>query len=121
MRRIALCMLLLALPGTGSTSAPARPLHAHSTFPAAETAVSGRNTQYIVHLDGWVDHAASRLAVAADGRRTEVLVPTLASEPDVLAAIGPRLPPGRYQLRWHAKSVPDGDFSDGSVPFSIRE
>jgi methionine-rich copper-binding protein CopC len=99
--------------------ADARPLHVRDSTPAAETIVDGRNAQYVVRFDGWVDHAASRMDITENGKVVEPLVPTLDSEPDVLAASASELAPGRYQLHWHAKSIPDGDFSDGFIPFPV--
>ncbi len=99
--------------------AEARPLHARDTYPQAETIVSGGNAQYVVRFDGLVDHAASRLEVTAEGKTVATLVPTADSEPDVLAASAPVLAAGHYQLRWHAKSSPDGDFTDGFIPFTV--
>jgi methionine-rich copper-binding protein CopC len=99
--------------------AEARPLHVRDSTPAAETIVDGRNAQYVVRFDGWVDHAASRMDITENGKVVELLVPTQDSEPDVLAASAPALAPGRYQLHWHAKSIPDGDFSDGFIPFTV--
>ncbi len=88
--------------------AEAHPLHVRDSFPAAEAILDGRNAQYIVRFDGWVDHGASRMDITENGKIVEPLVPTRDSEPDVLAASASALPPGRYQLHWHAKSVPDG-------------
>jgi methionine-rich copper-binding protein CopC len=99
--------------------AEARPLHVRDSFPAAEAILDGRNAQYIVRFDGWVDHAASQMDVTENGKIVEPLAPTRDSEPDVLAASASALPPGRYQLHWRAKSVPDGDFSDGFIPFTV--
>jgi methionine-rich copper-binding protein CopC len=99
--------------------AEARPLHVRDSFPAAEAILDGRNAQYIVRFDGWVDHGASQMEVTENGKIVEPLAPTRDSEPDVLAASASALPPGRYQLHWHAKSVPDGDFSDGFIPFTV--
>jgi methionine-rich copper-binding protein CopC len=99
--------------------AEARPLHVRESYPAAEMILDGRNAQYIVRFDGWVDHAASRLDIIADGKIVATLVPTGDSEPDVLAASSPVLASGRYQLHWRAKSVPDGDFSDGLIAFTV--
>jgi len=99
--------------------AEARPLHVHDSSPAAEAIVDGRNAQYVVRFDGWVDHGASQMEITENGKIVEPLVPTRDSEPDVLAASATALPPGRYQLHWHAKSVPDGDFSDGFIPFTV--
>jgi methionine-rich copper-binding protein CopC len=73
----------------------------------------------MVRFDGWADHAASRLYITANGKIVVTLVPTGDSEPDVLASSSPVLAPGRYQLRWRVMSVPDGDFSDGFIPFTV--
>jgi hypothetical protein len=73
----------------------------------------------VVRFDGWVDHAGSRMDITENGKVVERLVPTRDSEPDVLAASAPALAPGRCQLHWHAKSIPDGDFSDGFIPFTV--
>jgi methionine-rich copper-binding protein CopC len=99
--------------------AEARPLKLRDSFPAAEAILDGRNAQYIIRFDGWVDHGASQMDVTENGKIVDSLVPTRDSEPDVLAASASALPPGRYQLHWHAKSVPDGDFSDGFIPFRV--
>ena len=97
----------------------ARPLEVRDSYPAMMTIVDGRNAQYIVRFNGWISHAASRLDITANGKIVKTLVPTRDSEPDVLAASAPPLEPGSYQLHWHVKSVPDGDFSDGSIPFTV--
>jgi methionine-rich copper-binding protein CopC len=99
--------------------AEARPLHVRNSVPAAETIFDGRNTQYILHFDGLVDHGASSMEVSNGEKVVEVLVPIRDSEPDVLAASAPTLAPGRYQLHWRAKSVPDGDFSEGFIWFLV--
>jgi methionine-rich copper-binding protein CopC len=97
----------------------ARPLNLRDTSPKGEATVDGRNAQYVIHFNGWVDHEASQMDITENGKVIEPLVPTRDSEPDVLAASAPALAPGRYELHWHAKSVPDGDFSDGFIPFAV--
>ena len=113
------CVWMLAALFVACGPANARPLHVRDSTPAAEAIVDGRNTQYVVRLDGWIDHAASRMDITQNGKVVEPLVPTQDSEPDVLAASAPVLAPGRYQLHWHARSIPDGDFSDGFIPFTV--
>jgi methionine-rich copper-binding protein CopC len=97
----------------------ARPLHVRNSVPTAETIVDGRNTQYVLHFDGLVDHGASSMEVIDDGKRVEALVPIRDSEPDTLAASAPTLAPGRYQLHWRARSAPDGDVSEGFISFTV--
>ena len=99
--------------------ANARPLHVRESFPKANAVFDGGNAQYIVRFDGLVDHGGSKIDITEGGKIVESLVPTRDSEPDVLAASAPTLPPGRYQLRWSVKSVPDGVFSDGFISFTI--
>ena len=111
---------VLAVLFVACGSAEARPLHVRDSTPAAETIVDGRNAQYVVRFDGWVDHAASRMDITENGKVVEPLVPTLDSEADVLAATAPELSLGRYQLHWHAKSIPDGMSRTGSSPSRSR-
>ena len=47
--------------------------------------MDGRNAQYVIRFDGWVDHGASQMDVTENGKIVEPLVPTRDSEPDVLA------------------------------------
>jgi len=102
--------------------AEARPLHVRSSVPAAgETIGEGRNTQYVLQFDGQIDHRTSTMEVISNGKVLEALVSLRGSEPSTLVASGPTLPPGRYQLHWRAKSVPDGDISEGFVSFMIEQ
>jgi methionine-rich copper-binding protein CopC len=119
MSRLSLGVPVVALLLTAHGLAEARPLTVRESYPAAAMIMDGRNAQYIVRFDGLVDHRASRLDITANGKIVETLVPTVDSEPDALAASAPRLAPGDYQLRWHVKSTPDGDVSDGSIPFTV--
>ena len=99
--------------------ANARPLHVRNSYPKADAVFDGGNAQYIVRFDGLVDHGGSKIDITEGGKIVESLVPTGDSEPDVLAVSAPTLPPGRYQLHWQVKSVPDGDFSDGFISFTV--
>jgi len=99
--------------------AQARPLNVRDSFPAAEAILDGRNAQYVIRFDDWVDswRCADGLHREREDRRAPR--PTRDSKPDVLAASAPALPSGRYQLHWHAKSVPEGDVSEGFIPFTV--
>jgi methionine-rich copper-binding protein CopC len=116
---VALGGLVLAAMLVAWGTSDARPLHISNSLPAAETVVDGRSAQYLIRFDGWVDHAASRIDITQHGKIVEVLVPNRESEPDMLIASAPALPAGRYELHWHARSVPDGDFSEGSIAFTV--
>ncbi len=116
---ISLGVWVLALLVAVSGLAEARSMKVRESYPATEMIVDGHNAQYMVRFDGWIDHAASQLNITANGKVVETLVSIRDSEPDVLAASSPLLAAGRYQLHWRVKSVPDGDFSDGSIPFTV--
>jgi methionine-rich copper-binding protein CopC len=98
----------------------AHPLHVLSSVPAAGSIIDGRNTQYVLQFDGQLDHRTSSMEVISNGKVVEALVSLRGSEPSTLVASGPTLPPGRYQLHWRAKSVPDGDVSEGFISFTIE-
>jgi methionine-rich copper-binding protein CopC len=98
----------------------AHPLHVLSSVPAAGSIIDGRNTQYVLQFDGQLDHRTSSMEVVSNGKVVEALVSLRGSEPSTLVASGPTLPPGRYQLHWRAKSVPDGDVSEGFISFTIE-
>jgi len=119
MSQFSLCAWVLIVTLATCALAEARPLNVRDSFPAAEAILDGRNAQYVIRFDGWVDHGASQMDVTENGKIVEPLVPTRDSEPDILATSAPALQPGRYQLHWHAKSVPDGDVSNGFIPFTV--
>ncbi len=89
------------------------------SLPAAQTIVDHNNAQYVVRFDGPIDHRASRLLIMRGDRVIRNLRPLLDAAPEVLFASGPRLPAGDYKLIWSAKSLPDGDFTDGSIGFTV--
>jgi methionine-rich copper-binding protein CopC len=98
----------------------ARPMKMMESNPAAGTAVEGRNAQYFVRFDGPVDHRNSRLWITQGSRVVATLHPSLDAAPEVLFASNPRLPQGDYELHWGVRSMPDGDVTEGSVPFAVK-
>jgi len=99
--------------------AQARQLNVRDSFPAAEAILDGRNAQYIIRFDGWVDYGASHMDVTENGKSSSASSPPATASLMFWPASAPALPPGRYQLHWHAKSVPDGDVSNGFIPFTV--
>lgn len=87
----------------------------------SQIATDGPNAQYVVRFDTPVDHERSRLVVMQGDRAVQTLRPVLRAEPNVLAATTSRPPAGAYELRWSAWSVPDGDVTEGSIPFNVRQ
>jgi hypothetical protein len=109
-----IALLVMSSPGGWSRS-----MRMMDSFPAAQAIVDGNNVQYIVRFDGLVDHRASRMMITRGDRAVLTLTPLLDAAPEVLFASGSRLPAGDYQLHWSAKSVPDGDVTDGFIVFAV--
>ena len=112
--------LALALFLGSATDATARSLAVVRSAPVAEAVVDGRNAEFSVHFDGLVDHRGSRLWIARDGQLVENLPVLVDAAPEVLFGTAPQLPVGRYELHWAAKSVPDGDVTEGAIGFTVR-
>jgi methionine-rich copper-binding protein CopC len=91
------------------------------TSPAAQAIVDGNHARYVVRFDGPVDHRGSRMEITQGDHVVRTLTPLLNAAPEVLFASSPRLPAGVYQLHWSAKSLPDGDFTDGFIEFTIGQ
>ena len=115
--RIVSGFLALLISTTGGWC---RPVQMTESLPSAEAIVDHNNAQYVVRFrDGPVDHRGSRLVIRQGDRLVKKLTPLLDSAPEVLFASGTRLPAGEYQLDWSAKSLPDGDFTNGSIHFKV--
>ena len=97
-----------------------RPMQMMESFPAAEAIIDGNNEKFVVRFDGLVDHRTSRMWLTQGDRAVRTLTPLLDSAPTVLFASSSRLPPGNYQQHWSVKSIPDGELTDGSIPFTCR-
>ncbi len=95
----------------------ARQMSVVGSFPMVNEIMDGRATSFSIRFDGPVDHARSRLTlVTPHGSRA--LHARLDSEPNTLFTAVGALPPGRYELRWEARSM-DGDVSKGVIPFEV--
>jgi methionine-rich copper-binding protein CopC len=115
-----ICTILVLL--ISATDAPARPMHVMSSTPVAETIMHGRNEQYVVRFDGPVNHAESRIEILRDdGQVVRRLHPLLDSAADVLFASAPAPEPGHYMLHWSTRSFPDGEISEGTIPFTVAQ
>jgi methionine-rich copper-binding protein CopC len=110
---------VLVAAGLWTGVAVADPLHVRESTPAAEAIIHGRHAEYAIRFDGPVDHAASRIDIVQSGRVIQSLAPLIDSAPEVLFASGETPAPGRYVLRWHARSPAGGDVSNGDIPFSV--
>jgi methionine-rich copper-binding protein CopC len=115
---LAIAVLSAALNPVGG--ARADPLQVRDSIPALEGLVQGRHVQYIVRFNGLIDHSSSRIEITQSGRVVQSFPAFFDSAPDVLFASGEAPVPGRYILRWQARSSVDGTISSGEIPFSVK-
>ena len=111
-----LLALLLPLP-VGAATSPA----SEEKPPTVSVTTNGLTSGYAVRFGGPVDHAFSRLLIVQNGRLLQTLSARLDSAPNVLFARSRALPPGTYQLHWTAKSMTDGNMSEGDSTFTIEQ
>jgi len=117
-RRVLLALVFVAgLPPL--PSARADDLKVLETNPAANTVMDTHSDGFFVRFNQPVDHINSRLLVKRGDAVVETLVPRLQSNPNVLFARAPALPPGQYTLHWMVKTMTDVRIEQGDVPFSI--
>jgi methionine-rich copper-binding protein CopC len=88
--------------------------------PTVSVMTNGLTSGYAIRFGGPVDHAFSRLLIVQDGRVLQTLPARLDSAPNVLFARSRALPPGTYDLHWTAKSMTDGNTSEGDSTFTIE-
>jgi len=115
---LAVAVLLAALDPVGG--ARADPLHVRDSVPEFEGFVQGRHAEYVVRFDGLIDHSSSRIEITQSGQVVQSFPAFFDSAPDVLFASGEAPVPGRYILRWQARSSVDGTISSGEIPFSVK-
>ncbi|MBS0559744.1 MAG: copper resistance protein CopC [Proteobacteria bacterium] len=114
---LAACAGLVLVPG----AAFARQMQVVDSRPHAMEVIDGNHAQFSLRFDGPVDHRQSIIQVLDDkGVAVRTMHPLLDSAPDVLFASGPGLPAGSYQLKYVVRSLPDGDITSGSLPFSVK-
>ena len=111
--------MMIAVLLTWAQMAVAGSLHMRDIVPGADAIIHGRHAEYVIRFDGPVDHTASHIEIIQSDQVVQSLTPLGDSAVDVLFASGEAPPPGRYLLRWQARSVVDGTVSSGSIPFSV--
>ncbi len=87
-------------------------------YPHAHQLMSGLGVAFSLGFDRPLDHAASYFTlVTPDGHERTIRL-RLNAQPNTLYASVGRLDPGRYDLRWQARSA-DGHTLSGTVPFTV--
>ena len=91
------------------------------TMPAKDGTLSSAAGDYFVRFDQPVDHIHSTLDIKQDGKTVQTLRPRLNSEPNVLFARAPNLPPGKYVMHWSVPAANGSTIHRGEVPFSVEK
>jgi methionine-rich copper-binding protein CopC len=117
--RLWLFIFLAAASLATLRQASASDLKVLETGPPANGVINTLSDGFFVRFDQPVDHINSRLLVRRGSETVETLQPRLQSDPAVLFARAPSLPPGRYTLHWVVKTIQDARIEEGDVPFSI--
>ena len=116
-RRAALIGLFaIVLPAT----AWAQDVQVMDSQPKAQAVIGEPGSAFYVRFDRPIDHVHSNLSIWRDGKLVEQLQPRLQSEPNVLFARAPTLPPGEYHLRWTVRTMAGVKVIQGDIPFTIR-
>ena len=87
--------------------------------PAADSMLAAEDRRYFVRFDRPVDHVRSRLIIRQGSRLVALLVPRLEAEPEVLFAMAPELPPGRYRFEWQVISLEDALIVEGGADYTV--
>jgi methionine-rich copper-binding protein CopC len=117
-RRAALLALLvgLAVP----THSWAQAIKVVETGPAANAVIDRLPADGVfVRFDKPVDHIHSILFIKRGGTTIQTLHPRFKTEPQVLFANAPPLPPGDYTLAWSVITLEDKRVAEGEIPFTI--
>ena len=114
----ALCFAILGF-GSSIPAAQAQPLRVVETMPANGTVYRGLSSEYYVRFDHPVDHIQSSFMIKRGDEVIEVLQPRFKTEPDVLFALAPTLPPGSYTFGWTVRRLDGTEEMQGEVAFSV--
>ena len=118
-RRMLLALVVVVVELPTLPTARADDLKVLETNPPASGVMDTHSDGFFVRFNQPVDHINSRLLVKRGDVVVETLVPRLQSNPNVLFARAPTLPPGQYTLHWVVKTMTDARIEQGDVPFSI--
>jgi methionine-rich copper-binding protein CopC len=89
------------------------------TGPAANAVIDRLPDGVFVRFDKPVDHIHSMLLIKHGDTTVQTLHPRFKTEPQVLFANAPPLPPGDYTLAWSVITLEDKHVAQGEVPFTI--
>jgi methionine-rich copper-binding protein CopC len=88
--------------------------------PTAKAVIGEPGSSFFVRFDRPIDHIQSRLSIYRDGQLVERLEPRLQTEPNILFARAPTLPPGEYTMHWVVRTFEGAKVEEGSIPFMVK-
>jgi methionine-rich copper-binding protein CopC len=98
----------------------AQDLQVMDSAPKAKAVIGEPGSSFYVRFDRPIDHIHSNLSILRGGQLVEKLRPRLQTEPNVLFARAPTLPPGEYMLRWTVRTMQGVQVIQGDIPFTIK-
>lgn len=90
------------------------------SHPQAKAVIGEPGSAFFVRFDRPIDHIQSRLSIYRGGQLVERLEPRLQTEPNVLFARAPTLPPGEYTMHWVVRTIEGARVEEGSIPFTVK-
>lgn len=110
---------LAASLAAGAGSALAQVPRVVETMPADRAVLDRASGDFFVRFDRPVDHIRSLLLIKRNGKVIQTLRPRFKTEPNVLFAMAPPLPPGTYSFHWSVHSLAGTEVVEGELPFSV--
>ena len=112
--------LLMGLAFLAPATAWADDVRVMDSQPQASAVIGEPSSAFFVRFDRPIDHIQSRLSIHRDGQLVERLEPRLQTEPNVLFARAPTLPPGAYTMHWVVRTLEGARVEEGSIPFTVK-
>ncbi len=111
--------VLVSLAFLAPATAWADDVRVMDSQPKASAVIGEPSSAFYVRFNRPIDHIRSRLSIHQDGKLIERLEPRLQTEPNVLFARAPTLPPGQYTMHWAVRTLEGVKEQEGSIPFTV--
>lgn len=115
-RGVLVGLLAMMLPA----AAWAQDVKVMDSAPKAQAVIGEPSSSFFVRFDRPIDHIHSSLSIWRGSQLVEDLQPRFQTEPNVLFARAPTLPPGDYRLRWTVRTLEGVQVTQGDIPFTIK-
>ena len=124
LRRLTIvALMMMAASPLATLSAQPAPddVRVTESAPKANAHIGRKSSAFFVRFDRPVDHIKSTLVIKQGDKVIERLHPRLESDPQVLFAAAPTLPPGNYMLHWTVITIQGAKAIDGDIPFQVSD